>query len=134
MIIRVDRSSPDSLYTQIRDEIIRGIATGELETGDALPSVRSLASDLGINLHTVNKAYALLRDEGYIVMQGRRGAFVAGDHDMSATSRGKAEEAKMQDALLSLALAHRARNGSYEEFVRYAEHAAYQAFDGESFN
>ena len=64
MFIRIDQALPDPLYRQIRDEVVRGIAQGELAPGDALPSVRNLASDLGINLHTVNKAYALLRDEG----------------------------------------------------------------------
>ena len=68
----------EPLYMQIRSQIIAGIARGDLTAGDALPSVRRLASDLGINLHTVNKAYAVLRDEGYIVVRGRAGAFIAG--------------------------------------------------------
>ena len=71
MFIRIDQALPDPLYRQIRDEVVRGIAQGELAPGDALPSVRNLASDLGINLHTVNKAYALLRDEGFVLMRGR---------------------------------------------------------------
>lgn len=71
MLIRIDARAPEPLYQQVRDQIVAGIATGELEPGQALPSVRALASDLGINLHTVNKAYALLRDEGYVLMRGR---------------------------------------------------------------
>ena len=77
MIIRIDKMSEDPLYLQIRSQIIGAIARGELRAGDNLPSVRSLAADLGINLHTVNKAYAVLRDEGYLIMRGRSGAFVA---------------------------------------------------------
>ena len=77
MVITVDKLSDDPLYLQLRDAVIAGIASGELRPGDALPSVRSLAEDLGINLHTVNKAYATLRDEGYVIMLGRRGAYVA---------------------------------------------------------
>ena len=50
MFIRIDQALPDPLYRQIRDEVVRGIAQGELAPGDALPSVRNLASDLGINL------------------------------------------------------------------------------------
>lgn len=50
---------------------------GSWSRGQSLPSVRSLASDLGINLHTVNKAYAVLRDEGYVRMRGRAGAVIA---------------------------------------------------------
>ena len=56
MIIRIDQSDEDPIYLQIRDQIIEGIARGELSPGDGLPSVRQLAADLGINLHTVNKA------------------------------------------------------------------------------
>ena len=56
MILSIDQRSEAPLYLQIRDQVIEAIARGELAPGDALPSVRSLASDLGINLHTVNKA------------------------------------------------------------------------------
>ena len=77
MFVRIDQTLDVPLYQQLRNEIVRGIAQEELAPGDALPSVRSLASDLGINLHTVNKAYALLRDEGYVEMKGRKGEFVA---------------------------------------------------------
>ena len=77
MIIRIDQKSEEPLYLQLRGQIIAAIATGELVPGQALPSVRALASDLGINLHTVNKAYAVLRDEGYVLMRGRSGAYIA---------------------------------------------------------
>lgn len=72
MVIRIDQSDEAPIYLQIRDQIIEGIARGELSPGDSLPSVRQLAADLGINLHTVNKAYAVLRDEGYVAMRGPR--------------------------------------------------------------
>ena len=62
MYIVVNDMVDEPLYMQIRSQIIAGIARGDLTAGDALPSVRRLASDLGINLHTVNKAYAVLRD------------------------------------------------------------------------
>ena len=68
MLITIDAAAPEPLYLQIRNQIVAGIATGQLEPGQSLPSVRSLASDLGINLHTVNKAYAVLRDEGYVTL------------------------------------------------------------------
>jgi len=61
---------------QVRDQIVGGVASGELKTGDPLPSVRELARDLGVNYHTVNKAYALLRDEGYVRIYGRKGVVV----------------------------------------------------------
>ena len=77
MIVRIDQSLGVPIYQQVRDQVVAAIAAGELVEGDALPSVRALAVDLGINLHTVNKAYALLRDDGYLVVRGRAGAFVA---------------------------------------------------------
>ena len=58
-----------------------GIATSRLKDGDALPSVRQLADTIGINMHTVNKAYALLRQEGFVSIDRRRGAVICVDAD-----------------------------------------------------
>ena len=69
MILRIDLTSSEPLYRQIRTQVVQGVASGELAPGDPLPSVRSLASDLGVNMHTVNKAYAVLRDEGYVTIR-----------------------------------------------------------------
>ncbi|MCL2433523.1 MAG: GntR family transcriptional regulator [Clostridia bacterium] len=76
MIIEVNTQSPQPIYEQIRRQIVRGIAAGLLEMGEELPSVRALAADLGVHFHTVNKAYAMLAEEGRIVMDRRRGAVV----------------------------------------------------------
>jgi len=65
------------LYIQIRNQIIKGIATGTLVPGQTLPSVRQMASDLGINLHTVNKVYALLRQEGFLTVHPKSGVVVS---------------------------------------------------------
>ena len=77
MIIQIDTQDTLPIYTQLRDQIVLGIAAGRLEQGEALPSVRRLGADLGINFHTVGKAYTALCDEGYIIMDRRRGAVVA---------------------------------------------------------
>lgn len=77
MEIRIDFESDCAIYTQLKNEIIRLIAEGKLSDGDSLPSVRSLAEDIGINLHTVNKAYNLLKVEGYIQLDRRKGAIVS---------------------------------------------------------
>ena len=61
MVIEIDFNSDEAIYMQITNQIIMGIATSRLHEGDTLPSVRQLASIAGINMHTVNKAYALLR-------------------------------------------------------------------------
>ena len=66
MVIEIDFNSDEAIYMQVRNQIILGIATSRLREGDVLPSVRQLADTIGINMHTVNKAYSLLRQEGKI--------------------------------------------------------------------
>lgn len=121
MIITIDQTSPDALYLQIRQQIIAAIARGELKPGDSLPSLRSLAQDLGINLHTVNKAYALLCDEGYLLMRGRSGAFVADPPSQSMPMRAQMIEERIQKSLQQLAQEHKAAGGTKDAFMKEAE-------------
>ena len=81
MLIEIDFNSNEAIYMQLRNRIILAIAREELQEGDALPSVRALAEVIGINMHTVNKAYSLLKQEGFIQLDRRRGAVVAPDPD-----------------------------------------------------
>ena len=81
MYIEIDFNSDEALYLQLRNQIIIGIATSQFQEGDTLPSVRQLADTIGINMHTVNKAYHVLRQEGFITMDRRHGAIVSLDHD-----------------------------------------------------
>ena len=81
MIIKIDFESEEAIYIQLRNQIIMGIATDRIREGDSLPSVRQLAENIGINMHTVNKAYAVLKQEGYINLDRRRGAVIALDID-----------------------------------------------------
>ncbi|WP_300381396.1 GntR family transcriptional regulator [Clostridium sp.] len=76
MIIKINFDSEIPIYMQIKNEIIKGIAKKEIEIGQELPSVRGLAEDIEVNMHTVNKAYSLLKDEGYIKIDRRKGAMV----------------------------------------------------------
>lgn len=76
MILQLDPNSSVPLYQQIHSLVVRGIAGGLLKSGDQLPSVRQLGEDLGVNLHTVNKAYQQLRDEGYLTLSSRSGAVI----------------------------------------------------------
>ena len=80
-MIKIDFKSDEALYIQLRNQIILGIATSTLREGDVLPSVRQLAEDIGINMHTVNKAYSVLRQEGFVTIDRRRGAIVSLDVD-----------------------------------------------------
>ena len=66
MYLEIDFNSDEAFYVQLYHQIIIGIATSRLQEGDTLPSVRQLADEVGINMHTVNKAYSLLKQEGYI--------------------------------------------------------------------
>jgi DNA-binding transcriptional regulator YhcF (GntR family) len=77
MVIHIDFNSDEAIYIQLRNQIVLGIAKEEIVDGESLPSVRSLADELGVNMHTVNKAYAMLRQEGYLTMDRRRGAVVS---------------------------------------------------------
>lgn len=81
MIIEIDFNSDEALYLQLRNQIILGIATSQFREGDSLPSVRQLADTIGINMHTVNKAYTVLKQEGYVKVDRRRGAVIAVDID-----------------------------------------------------
>lgn len=81
MLIEIDFNSSEAIYVQLQNQIIMGIATDMIREGDTLPSVRQLADTVGINMHTVNKAYSILRQEGFIQLDRRRGAVVAIDAD-----------------------------------------------------
>lgn len=77
MIVTIDFNSDEALYIQLRNQIILSIAMSEIREGDNLPSVRELAENIGINMHTVNKAYTILKQEGYVKLDRRRGAVIA---------------------------------------------------------
>lgn len=85
MVIEVDFNSEEALYLQLRNQIIMGIATAQFREGDSLPSVRQLAELVGINMHTVNKAYTVLKQEGYVKVDRRKGAVIAVDVDKLRT-------------------------------------------------
>ena len=98
MLIKIDFNSEEALYLQLRNQIIMGIATMELREGDSLPSVRQLADTIGINMHTVNKAYTVLKQEGFVKVDRRRGAVIAVNLD-----KMKALEELKQELLVVLA-------------------------------
>ena len=79
--MKIDFNSDEAIYVQLQNQIIMGIATEMIKEGDTLPSVRRLADNIGINMHTVNKAYSILKQEGFIQLDRRRGAVIAIDVD-----------------------------------------------------
>ena len=96
MFIEIDFNSGEAFYIQLRNQIVLGIATSGIQEGDSLPSVRQLADHIGINMHTVNKAYAVLKDEGFIRLDRRHGAVIAVDADKAKAL----EDIKMQMRML----------------------------------
>ena len=109
MFIEIDFNSDQAIYMQLRDQIIMGIASSRFQEGEMLPSVRQLADTIGINMHTVNKAYTVLKQEGYVKVDRRRGVMVAVDID-----RMRAIEEIREDLLVTLAKAS-CKNISGEE-------------------
>lgn len=92
MIIRLDMASEVPIYVQLRNAIVVGIGKGDLEPGEGLPTVRQMAEDLGVNSMTVNKAYAILKNEGFIEIDRRHGARINPRKDKFGVFREKAEE------------------------------------------
>lgn len=76
MLLKLDFAGDIPIYLQIRNQIVLGVADGRLKPGERLPTIRVLADEIGVNTMTVNKAYALLKQEGVIIADRRSGARV----------------------------------------------------------
>ncbi len=108
-LVVVNWSSEEPVYAQIARQVRAHIASGEMPAGRGLPSVRAVASDLGVNLNTVARAYRVLEGEGFVEIRDREGAVVAppGREADSSTVEGLAVElgavlARMRQAGLSM--------------------------------
>ena len=77
MKIIISNSSPIPIYEQIKNAIISQIMNDELASGESLPSIRNLASDIKISVMTIKKAYDELEEEGYLKVVHGKGTFVA---------------------------------------------------------
>lgn len=98
MLLELDFSSQTPIYQQIRNQIVLAVAEGRLQDGQRIPSVRTLADESGINMMTVNKAYQLLRHEGYLQIDRRSGARIsipAHFHPVSSNDQDLAAVAAM---------------------------------------
>ena len=123
MIIEIDFNSEEAIYLQLRNQIIFGIATARYQEGDALPSVRTLADEIGINMHTVNKAYHALRQEGFVKVDRRKGAVIA----LSADKLKAVEE---MDKDLRILLAKASCKGISREEIHAMIDAIYEEYGG----
>lgn len=123
MIIEIDFNSDEALYVQLRNQIILGIATNRFQEGDSLPSVRQMAESIGINMHTVNKAYTVLKQEGYVKVDRRKGAVIAVDLDKIQAMEELQKElqvilAKSRCKKISREEVHALIDEIYEEYER----------------
>ena len=91
MIIKLDTTSDTPIYVQLRNQIVMGIGSGELKIGEGLPTVRQMAEDIGVNTMTVNKTYAILKQEGYIEIDRRHGAKVSPKIDANYREKVESE-------------------------------------------
>ena len=98
MLITIDENESRPIYRQIADEIKMLIVRGELKEGDSLPSVRQLASDLGVNLNTVATAYRELQSDGLVIVKHGAGAVVS-----SLTSDSKGDDELRKPLRVALA-------------------------------
>lgn len=114
MFLEIDFKSDLPIYEQIRRGIIIGLAKGHINPGDKLPSVREMAENIGINLHTVNKAYKLLEADGVLTMDRRFGSLISEDiNPMAAYDEGKIESEL--DLLIAIA---KLKGSKKEDFIK----------------
>lgn len=118
MPIFIDFAGEQPIYQQIRDQIISEIAAGRLHAGDPLPSVRQLAIDIGVNMHTVNKAYTLLKTDGYLTINRRSGALVSTHFTLDA-----AAVTRIHESLTAAAMEACTRGMTKAEFTMLCESA-----------
>ena len=110
MIIQIDFNSNEAIYLQLRNQIIVAIATAQFQEGDSLPSVRQMADSVGINMHTVNKAYSVLKQEGFVKVDRRKGAIVSIEEELLVMiARGSCKNIKREEF-------HQLIDEIYEEF------------------
>lgn len=98
MIIEIDFNSPEAIYIQLRNQIVVAIAQDKLKEGESLPSVRQMADILGVNMHTVNKAYSILRQEGYLKLDRRKGAVISVEDNKDSEIQALYEDMEMMVA------------------------------------
>lgn len=86
-MIQLNYHDPRPIHVQIADGFRRLIASGALQEGDKLPSVRALAAQLSINPNTIQRAYNELESDRYIVSIPGKGSFAAGKTDENSKRR-----------------------------------------------
>lgn len=102
LVIAIDRTRPEAAYEQIAAQIRAAVARGALAPGSVLPGVRGLASDLGVNLNTVARAYRLLEEQGFVRIRDRSGVEVVTPAERPSTAARGALEAELWALLVRM--------------------------------
>ena len=121
MFIEIQTNSSVPIYLQLAQQLIEGIARGELKPGDSLPSVRAFAADLGMNMHTVNKAYHYLEEKEFIQIVAKSGVIIQPNGIPKASDKAKTTISRSNPTTISRRIsfkAFRRRNGRYGSGTR----------------
>ena len=118
MFIEIETNSAVPIYLQLAQSIIEGVAKGELKPGDSLPSVRSFAADLGMNMHTVNKAYHYLEEKEFIQIVQKKGVFIHENGVRLASHSDRDRLKKELRPIVAEALCLQLSNEDLEQLVR----------------
>lgn len=117
MFLEIDFGSDMPIYEQIRRGLIKALSKKDLNFGQDLPSVRQLAGEIGVNLHTVNKAYKMLEEDGIIVMDRRFGSRIV-DKSYDITEAQKSKVKEELDFIVALAKVKNIEKTSLEKLIR----------------
>lgn len=115
MLIEIKTNSSVPIYLQLAHQLIEGIVRGELKAGDSLPSVRAFASDLGMNMHTVNKAYHYLEEKEFIQIVAKSGVFI---HRNGISQASEIEKQQIKEQMRPLLAEGLVLKLSEEEMVK----------------
>ena len=118
MFIEIETNSAVPIYLQLAQSIIEGVAKGELKPGDSLPSVRAFAADLGMNMHTVNKAYHYLEEKEFIQIVQKKGVFIHENGLRHASNSDRDRLKKELRPIVAEALCLQLSNEDLEQLVR----------------
>ena len=121
MIIKINMQSEIPIYLQLRNEIVKGIGRGEFEPGESLPTVRQMATDLGINTMTVSKAYQLLKTEGFLETDRRKGTTIC--YPTSSAPQDNRFDEKLADELELLSAEAKFHGMTLTDFLEFCQRA-----------
>lgn len=119
MKIIISNSSSTPIYEQIKNAIISGIMSGELEEDENIPSIRSLAQDIRISVMTIKKAYDELEQEGYIVTRQGKGSFVAPKNTELAKEQAKKDIEEHISSIILIAKKFDVSNKDVMDLFKY---------------